>query len=56
MDPIAYAMDYVNNIVLYVCVDEFLEAKLDGEVLVDGKGYVSYEVKKREPQHRTFLG
>lgn len=53
-DAIAYAMDHVNRSVPYAAIDEFVEAKLDGEVLVDGNGYVSDEVKKREPQYRAY--
>lgn len=54
-DAIAYAMDHVNRSVPYASCDEFVDAKLDGEILVDRTGYVSEEVKKREVQHRAFL-
>ena len=53
-DAIAYAMDQVNDTLPRVCVD-FVDAKLDGEILVDGAGYVSEDVQKHEAQHRAFL-
>ena len=55
-DAVAYAMDHVNEMASLglSCRISFVEAKLDGEVLVDGSGYVSEEVKKREAQHRAF--
>lgn len=56
-DAVAYAMDLVNEAAPWVCGEDihFVDAKLDGEVLVDGSGYVSEDVKKREVQHRAFL-
>lgn len=55
-DAVAYAMDQVNSAASMVCPDvAFIDAKLDGDVLVDGNGFVSEEVKKRDRQHRAFL-
>lgn len=54
-DAIAFAMDQVNGAVPYASGADFINAKLDDEVLVDRTGYVSEEVKKREVQHRAFL-
>lgn len=55
-DVIAYAMDLVNEMASIGLAGDntFIDAKLDGEVLADGTGYVSEEVKKREVQHRAF--
>ena len=55
-DVIAYAMDLVNEMASIALAGDnaFIDAKLCGEVLVDGTGYVSEEVKKREVQHRAF--
>ncbi len=53
-DAIAYAMDLVNGSVPYANCDEFIEAKLDGAVLVDRSGYISDEVKQRERQCLAF--
>lgn len=56
-DIVAYAMDLVNEMASIGLAGDntFVDAKLDGEVLVDGAGYVSEEVKKRDRQHRAFL-
>lgn len=56
-DAVAFAMDQVNGALPRVVgVDvQFVDAKLDDLVLVDGKGFISEEVKKREIQHRAFL-
>lgn len=56
-DAIAYAMDLVNEMASLglSCETSFVEANLDGEVLVDGNGFISEEVKMREVQHRAFL-
>lgn len=55
-DVVAYAMDLVNEMASIALASDnaFIDAKLGGEVLVDGAGYVSEEVKKREVQHRAF--
>lgn len=55
-DVVAYAMDLVNEMASIALAGDntFIDAKLGGEVLVDGTGYVSEEVKKREVQHRAF--
>lgn len=55
-DIVAYAMDLVNEMASIALAGDntFIDANLDGEVLVDGTGYVSEEVKKRDPQHRAF--
>ena len=45
----------MNGAVSYACGADFIDAKLDEEVLVDGAGYVSEEVQKRELQYRAFL-
>ena len=53
-DAIAYAMDHVNRSVPFAACEEFVNAKLDGEVLVDRNGYISEEVKQREIQYQRF--
>lgn len=56
-DAVAYAMDLVNetaSMALSSDIVAFIDAKLDGEVLVDGNGFVSEEVKKRNRQYRAF--
>ena len=54
-DAIAFAMDQVNGAVSHTYDVDFIDAKLDGEVLVDGSGYVSEGVQKCELQYRVFL-
>lgn len=56
-DVVAYAMDLVNEMASIALAGDnaFIDAKLGAEVLVDGKGFVSDEVKKRERQHRAFI-
>ena len=54
-DAVAYAMDMVNEAVPCAYPKDFIDAKLDGEVLVDSNGYICEEVKKREQQHQAFL-
>lgn len=53
-DAIAYAMDQVNTCVEQAFVD-FVDAKLDGTLLVDARGYASDDVKERTVQHSRFL-
>jgi len=45
-DAFAFAMDQVNGVVPYAAGANFVDAKLDGDILVDGNGYVSDEVKR----------
>ena len=55
-DDIAFAMDHVNGVLLSGgCFADFINAKLDDELLVDRTGYASEEVKTREVQYRRFL-
>lgn len=55
-DVVAYAMDLVNEMASIALAGDnaFVDAKLDGCILVDGSGFVSEAVKKRERQHRAF--
>lgn len=53
-DAIAYAMDQVNQTVPRSSAD-FIEAKLDDEILVDGTGYVSDKVKAYAMQYNVFV-
>ena len=55
LDAVAYAMDQVNKIVPHACGVDFWEAALDDEVLVDGSGFVSEEVRKHELQYQALL-
>lgn len=56
-DIVAYAMDLVNDMASIALAGDnaFVDAKLGGETLVDGNGFVSEEVRKRDRQHRAFL-
>ena len=51
LDAVAYAMDQINEIVPRACGVDFL----DDEVLVDGSGFVSEEVRKYERQYQALL-
>lgn len=55
IDAIAYAMEHVNRSVPYANCDEFVDAKLDGEVLVDRRGYISDEVRQRKMACWAFM-
>lgn len=55
-DPLAYAMDQVNSAIPHINGDvHFVEAKLDGELLINRNGETLDEVKSLALQYNIFM-